>query len=398
MIFFAITPILIGAFGNYCIPLMIGARDMAFPWLNMLSFWTFLLSQLLVLASFFGAARHGRRRLDDLPAALHQRRDPRGRGRRWWWRPSSSPASATIMGGINYITTVIRLRAPGMTYMRMPLTIWGLWLTAILNVLFVPVLGSAALLLAPRSHVRHPVLRRRRRGGAGRRRPASSSSTCSGSSATRRSTSSFSRPGASSRPLSFFARKPAYWYKGSVYAMSAVTVLSRGGLRPPHVRHRDEPAARAGLHDPHADHQRPGRDAVPELAAHHLEGVDPAAPRRCCSRSAMVFVFGLGGLTGHLPRHDLHRPLPARHDVRGRPLPLHHGGGLVPRGLRGDLLLVPQDVRPDDERDARQDALLVHVVGITLVFGGQLVVGYSGQQRRLYEPVPVHVPPAPSAV
>src|SRR5439155_25603322 len=54
---------------------------------------------------------------------------------------------ATIMGGVNYVTTVIRLRAPGMTWMRMPLTVWGLWLTAILNVLFVPVLGSAGLLL-----------------------------------------------------------------------------------------------------------------------------------------------------------------------------------------------------------------------------------------------------------
>src|SRR5258706_5888806 len=55
--------------------------------------------------------------------------------------------SAPIMGAVNYTTTILRLRAPGMTYMRMPLTVWGMWLTAILNVLFVPVLGSAALLL-----------------------------------------------------------------------------------------------------------------------------------------------------------------------------------------------------------------------------------------------------------
>ena len=74
MIFFAITPLLIGAFGNFCIPLMIGARDMAFPRLNMLSFWTFVLSQLLVLASFFVQLGIGRRGLDDLPAALHERR------------------------------------------------------------------------------------------------------------------------------------------------------------------------------------------------------------------------------------------------------------------------------------------------------------------------------------
>ena len=71
MIFFAVTPLLIGAFGNLTIPLMIGARDMAFPRLNMLSFWTFVASLVLVTVSFFVAAGLGLGRLDHLPAAGH---------------------------------------------------------------------------------------------------------------------------------------------------------------------------------------------------------------------------------------------------------------------------------------------------------------------------------------
>ena len=147
MIFFAITPILIGAFGNFCIPLMIGARDMAFPTLNMLSFWTFVLSQLLVHRLVLRAARLGGAGWTTYPPLSTQRRHARARARRSWSLAIFVTGVATIMGGVNYVTTVIRLRAPGMTYMRMPLTVWGLWLTAILNVLFVPVLGSAALLL-----------------------------------------------------------------------------------------------------------------------------------------------------------------------------------------------------------------------------------------------------------
>jgi cytochrome c oxidase subunit 1 len=146
MIFFAITPLMIGAFGNFCIPLMIGARDMAFPLLNMISFWTFLLSQALVIASFFmqmGSAGAGWTTCPPLSTNI----GTPGMGQTLVVLAIFVTGVATIMGSINYVTTVIRLRAPGMTYMRMPATVWGLWLTAILNVLFVPVLGSAALLL-----------------------------------------------------------------------------------------------------------------------------------------------------------------------------------------------------------------------------------------------------------
>src|SRR6185369_12997780 len=110
------------------------------------SFWTFLVSQIMVLASFFvqlGSAAAGWTTY----APLSTNVGTPGLGQTLVVGALFVTGIATIMGGINYVTTVVRLRAPGMTYMRMPATVWGLWLTAILNVLFVPVLGSAGLLL-----------------------------------------------------------------------------------------------------------------------------------------------------------------------------------------------------------------------------------------------------------
>src|SRR4029453_3952694 len=146
MIFFAVTPLLIGCFGNLTIPLMIGARDMAFPRLNMLSLWTFVTSLVLVTASFFvqlGSAGAGWTTYPPLASKI----GPPGHGQTLVVAALFVTGSATIMGALNYVVTVIRFRAPGMGYMRMPLTVWGLWLTSILNILFVPVLGAATLLL-----------------------------------------------------------------------------------------------------------------------------------------------------------------------------------------------------------------------------------------------------------
>ena len=146
MIFFAITPILIGAFGNLLIPLMIGARDMAFPTLNLMSFWTNVLAGLCMIVSFFvpmGPAAGGWQSYPTLSTLVGSP----GHGQTLWILGIFLTGSASIMGAVNYITTVVRLRAPGMGYFQMPLSVWGIWLTAILNALFVPVLAAGVLLL-----------------------------------------------------------------------------------------------------------------------------------------------------------------------------------------------------------------------------------------------------------
>ena len=146
MIFYAITPLLIGSFGNYCIPLMIGARDMIFPTLNMLSFWFAVASGLLLVASLFlplGGAAGGWTSYPTLSTLIGSP----GSGQTYWTLALFLLGISSTMGAVNYITTIIVLRAPGMGYFDMPLTVWGLWMTAILNAIFLPVLGAGLMLL-----------------------------------------------------------------------------------------------------------------------------------------------------------------------------------------------------------------------------------------------------------
>jgi cytochrome c oxidase subunit 1 len=148
MIFFVIMPILAGAFGNFLIPLMLGARDMAFPKLNMLSFWTGAVSGVLMLAGFFvegGHAAAGWTSYAPLSAV------PQYTGVNWgqnlWCISLFVLGVSSMMGAINYITTIVNMRCPGMTLFRMPLVIWAMFVTAILLRLALPVLTSAVALL-----------------------------------------------------------------------------------------------------------------------------------------------------------------------------------------------------------------------------------------------------------
>ena len=144
MIFFVVMPILIGCFGNFLIPLMIGARDMAFPVLNMLSFWFALVAGLIMLAGFLvpgGHAAAGWTSYAPLSAVTSYT------GVEWgqnlWCISILVLGVSSLMGSINYITTVINMRAPGMTWFRLPLVIWSLFITAILVLLAFPVLTAA---------------------------------------------------------------------------------------------------------------------------------------------------------------------------------------------------------------------------------------------------------------
>jgi cytochrome c oxidase subunit 1 len=152
MIFWVAMPVLLAALGNFLIPLMVGARDMAFPRLNMLSYWIFLLSTVVLVASFFvpgGAAAGGWTSYPPLSGSAAYS------GGQWgqtlWILAVALEFAAFLMGGINFITTVINLRAPGMRLFDLPLMIWMQLGASIIFLFSVgPLIAGAILLLLDR--------------------------------------------------------------------------------------------------------------------------------------------------------------------------------------------------------------------------------------------------------
>ncbi len=148
MVIYLLTALFLGGFGNYLIPLMVGARDMVFPFVNMLSYWVYLLSVLILVASFF------------VPGG------PTGAG--WTLYPPQAISQGTpgtewgiilmlvslvvfivaaTMGGLNYVTTVLQARTHGMTLMRMPLSVWGIFVATILALLAFPALFVSGVMM-----------------------------------------------------------------------------------------------------------------------------------------------------------------------------------------------------------------------------------------------------------
>lgn len=149
MVFFVLTAGLSGTFSNFLIPLQIGARDMASGFLNMLSYWFFFLSSTFMFISMFletGPAGGGWVVYPPL-SALPQAIDGSKMGMTLWLISMALFIVSSLLGGINYITTVINLRTRGMSFSKLPLPIWAFFLTAVLGLISFPVLLSAALLL-----------------------------------------------------------------------------------------------------------------------------------------------------------------------------------------------------------------------------------------------------------
>ena len=148
IVVYLLTALFLGGFGNYLIPLMVGARDMVFPYLNMLSYWFYLLSVLVLMASFF---------VPDGPTGagwtLYPPQAITGGTPGADWGILTMLVSLAIfivaatMGGLNYVVTVLQARAPGMTLMRMPLTVWGIFVAAIMALLAFPALFVAAVMM-----------------------------------------------------------------------------------------------------------------------------------------------------------------------------------------------------------------------------------------------------------
>ncbi len=145
MIFLGVVPLAVGAFGNYLVPLQIGAHDMAFPRLNLGSYWFYLAGGTIMLASFFvpgGAADDGWTAyvpLSDLEPGL---------GQTLWLAALGLIIISSLLGAINVITTVVQLRAPGMTWFRLPFFVWAQFVTSFLLLLAFPALQAAAILQA----------------------------------------------------------------------------------------------------------------------------------------------------------------------------------------------------------------------------------------------------------
>lgn len=148
MVFFAIMPLLVGVFANYLIPLQIGAPDMAFPRLNMLSFWLAVPAGVLMVAGFFVEGGHaGAGWTAYAPLSAVPEYSGVYLGQQLWTLSLIILGFSSLAGSVNYITTVINMRAPGMTWMRLPLPTWALFITAILILLAIPVLAGALILL-----------------------------------------------------------------------------------------------------------------------------------------------------------------------------------------------------------------------------------------------------------
>ena len=142
MIFLGIVPLAVGAFGNYLVPLQIGAPDMAFPKLNMVSYWCYLPGGLIMLASFFapgGTAASGWTSYPPLSVIATQ-------GQTWWLVGMVFLITSSLLGSVNFIVTIVQLRAKGMSYLRFPFFVHAQFVTSFLLLLAFPPLEAAAVL------------------------------------------------------------------------------------------------------------------------------------------------------------------------------------------------------------------------------------------------------------
>ncbi|ADO68152.1 cytochrome c oxidase subunit I [Stigmatella aurantiaca] len=384
MVFFAITPLLIGALGTFVVPLAVGARRMAFPRLSAVGFWVFAAGGGLVLASFgvrLGTAGAGWTSYPPLSTHVFTP----GVGQTLVMVGVLCAAVSSFLGALNLLVTVVRCRAKGMTWGRLPLTVWGLFYTSVLNLLFLPVLAAATglLLLDRLAGTRFFLAGAAEVGGGG------------DPLLYQHLFWMFGHPevyililpgwGMVGDLVSFFSRKPAHGYRGTVRAMGAVTALSglvyahhlfTSGLSP--LLGRAFMALTLAISLPSAVMflnwlmtlwQGSVRLTAPMLAALGAMGV-----------------FGLGGITGlTLGAVATDIPLHATLWVVGH-FHLTMGAASFLATFAGLYFWFPKMFG----RMWHEGLAKAHVVASTVlfvcVFGGQLAAGYAGQLRRLYDP------------
>jgi cytochrome c oxidase subunit 1 len=381
MIFFAITPILIGGFGNFTIPLLIGARDMAFPTLNMLSFWCFALSVVILGGSFFvpgGSSAGGWVAYPPLASAEFQH----GVGHTLWLFAIYFAGTSSVLGAINYITTVIRMRAPGMGWFDMPLTIWGLWLTAVLNALFIPVLtGGAFLMILDRVAGTHFYT------------AASLGQKGGDPILWQHLFWIFGHPevyililpawGIISDLLSFFSRKPAFGYRVTALAMIAITIVSAVVYGHHMFTTGMTPMLSESFEILTMVISIPAAILFQNWLRTIWKGTLQIRTPMIFSLG-LVFVFGLGGLTGlYLGSISTDLYLHDTYFVVG-----HFHLTMAAAALFGSFAAIyfwfPKMFGRMMNESLGKLHFWLSVIPITLVFCGMLVAGYAGMHRRTY--------------
>lgn len=384
MIFYAITPILIGCFGNYLIPLMIGARDMAFPLLNMLSFHLAVVSGVLLLAGLFtplGAAAGGWTSYPTLSTLIGSP----GVGQTLWTLAIFVLGISSTMGAINYITTIITLRAPGMGYFDMPLSVWGLGLTAVLNAIFLPVLGAGCLLL-----VFDRVF-----GTAFFLAGAAATSGTGDPILFQHVFWIFGHPevyililpawGIVSDLLSFFSRKPAFGAKATALSMTTITILSTLVYGHHMYTTQMSPLLTQSFMTLTMTISIPSAIFFANWLGTLWRGsIRFHSPMLFAL--GVVFVFGLGGLTGlYLATVTTDIYLHDTYFVVGH---FHYtmAASVLLGGFAAIYFWMPKMFGKMMNEFWAKVHFWITMAGLNGIFMGMMIVGYAGMHRRLYNP------------
>ncbi len=383
MVFFAIAPLLIGALGNFVIPLAVGARRMAFPRLSSLSFWVFATGGALVLASFGVRLGTASAAWTSYPPLSTHVFTP-GVGQTLVMLGVVCAALSSFLGAINYVVTVVRCRAPGMTWGRLPLTVWGLFLTSVLNLLFIPVVAAATgLLLLDRL--------------TGTRFFLEGAAVVGGGDPMlyQHLFWLFGHPevyililpgwGMIGDFVAFFSRKPAHGYRGTVLAMCTVSSLS--GLVYAHHLFTSgmSPMLGRAFMTLTLVISLPSTVMFLNWMMTVWRGSVRLTAPMLAAVGAMV-VFGLGGITGlALGAVATDIPLHGTMWVVGH-FHLTMGAASFLAVFAGLYFWFPKMFGRTLHAGLSKAHVVLSAVLFLAVFGGQLLTGYAGQLRRLYDP------------
>ena len=292
MIFFVAMPFVIGLM-NFVVPLQLGVRDVAFPTLNSVSFWLTATGALLVNISLV-VGEFARTGWLPFPPLSELKYSP-GVGVDYYLWSLQISGVGTLLTGINFVTTVLKMRAPGMTYMRMPMFCWTTLASNLLIVAAFPVLtATLAMLLLDRYLGFHFFTNE-----AGGNMMMFMNLIWA-----------WGHPevyilvlpafGIFSEVVSTFSGKPLFGYRSMVLATMAICMLVLHGVAAPFLH--DGCRRRCERHLRHRldDHRGADRREDLQLAVHHVWRPHPSSPRRCCGRIGFMVTFVIGGMTGVL--------------------------------------------------------------------------------------------------